>query len=587
MNRASLTRYLFALATTLTAQFYVISAYGSQEPLPPGTDSNNPALSEPHKSTDKNAQDHSIQLSRTALYKILAGEFATYRGQYDQALDFYLQQARFYQSAYLSERAARLALNQKRYPELLMASLTWSQASPDDTSATFFLSLAYAYDQQYEQALSTMDRVATSGHKTDFTRLVHLIKEPEHQQQQLQQLLILSQAHPLNFDIQLATAVLSMTVGNKKQALQYTDRAVNTVYNNDRVYFYAARIYISLDHPEKAMKMYKQAVINYPNNQELRLKYAQLATRFDLILAATEFEILRTQAPDDTVVLLNLGLIYLDREEVDLAHPMFEQLLQLNEHIDASHYYLGQIANTRGHDDKALQHFHAVADGPELARAKERISAILLKQHRYDEAQVIIEHELAQAYHPSHIERLNILKAQLLQDQGLTDKAYEHLSLQLSSTPDSIDIRYNRAMLAEMQNNLLQMERDLRHIISIQPDSILALNALGYTLANKTNRLDEALELIQQALELSPQDPAVLDSMGWVLYRMGQWQEALKYLQQAMQQLPDSEVAAHLAEVLWMLGQKEDATVVLKEALLQTPDHNELNETIRRLEIPL
>ncbi|NRB40150.1 MAG: tetratricopeptide repeat protein [Pseudomonadales bacterium] len=534
------------------------------------------------------------QLSRTALFSILSGEFATYRGQYELALDLFLPQAQFYQSAYLAERATRLALNQGHFDDMLIAAKIWQQAKPKAPLAYFFLSLAYVHNEDYSHAIATMEQVAQLGHNTDFTRLAHLISQqqkPQALQAYLQQLLKLSTVHPYSYDIHLATAILSLnaTDNNKQveQALFHTQKAADNAGNNETVYYYAARIYISLDKPELAMAMYQKAIKNHPDNSDLRLKYAQLATRYDLSLAAAQFEILRSQTPQDPLLILNLGLIYLDEGKAELAQPMFEQLLMQSEHPDLSHYYLGQIASIQGQDKSALTHFLAINDSPELARAKEQIASIYLKQQHYDEARVIIEAELKQPKNALHLERLNILKAQLLQKQGLTDKAYAHLSLQLSTSPDSIDIRYSRAMLAELQNNLLQMEVDLRHIIQLQPDSTLALNALGYTLANKTNRLDEAYRLIQQALELSPDDPAVLDSMGWVLYRMGQWQKSLEYLQQAMQQYPDAEVAAHLVEVLWMLGQKDDATIILKEALHQTPDHTELNETIKRLDIPL
>ena len=527
------------------------------------------------------------QLSSTALYNILAGEFASHRGQYEHALDFYLPQARFYHSPYLAERATRLALNQKRYKDMLEAAKIWQQANNGEALAHFFLALALAHNKHIDEAFKHMLETAKLNHSTDFTWLVHQISEQQTQENVLHKLLVITDAYPANYDIHLAIAMLSLITGDNEQALIYTDKATDATIDNDAVYTYAADIYLNQNLPDKALEMYRKALDKTPHNVELRLRYALLASRYDLNLAAQEFQILFTLIPKHPLILLNLGLISLDQENYQKSKLMFERLLTQTEHKALAHYYLGQIASINNNDAQALQHFLAINKSPETASAREHIAAIYMKQMRYDEAEELIKSELQSAKNPDRIERLNILMATLLQQQGYPDKAYDYLSQQLSNSPDAIDVRYTRAMLAELQDNLLQMEDDLRHIIQIQPDSILALNALGYTLAKKTNRLDEAYDLIQQALQLSPQDPAILDSMGWVLYRMGQWQEALKYLQQAMQQFPDAEVAAHLGEVLWMIGQKEDARVVLKDALHQTPDHTELNETIRRLNIPL
>ena len=145
-----------------------------------------------------------------------------------------------------------------------------------------------------------------------------------------------------------------------------------------------------------------------------------------------------------------------------------------------------------------------------------------------------------------------------------------------------MNLRYNRSILAEMHDDLILAEKDLRIIISTDPSNAMALNALGYTLANRTNRLEEAYNLISRALELQPNEPAILDSMGWVLYRQNQYSRALEFLKAAYELLPDPEVAAHIGEVLWVTGEKEAARKIWVKAIKQAPEHKVLKETIYR-----
>ncbi|MNV76908.1 bacteriophage N4 receptor, outer membrane subunit [compost metagenome] len=138
-------------------------------------------------------------------------------------------------------------------------------------------------------------------------------------------------------------------------------------------------------------------------------------------------------------------------------------------------------------------------------------------------------------------------------------------------------------MLAEKRNDLAQLEKDLRFIIEREPENAMALNALGYTLADRTTRYDEAKQLVEQAHKLNPEDPAILDSLGWVNYRMGNLDEAERLLRQALQEFPDHEVAAHLGEVLWARGKQAEARKVWADALQKQPDSAILRDTLQRL----
>jgi len=160
------------------------------------------------------------------------------------------------------------------------------------------------------------------------------------------------------------------------------------------------------------------------------------------------------------------------------------------------------------------------------------------------------------------------------------------LNTALRAMPESTTLRYTRSMLGERQNNLALMESDLREIIHREPDNVTALNALGYTLANRTDRYSEAFALISRALELAPEEPAILDSMGWILYRQGMYSQAVEYLSRAYAKFPDAEVAAHLGEVLWVSGDTATALSIWQSAILKDPNHEVLVQTMQRLGAP-
>ena len=184
---------------------------------------------------------------------------------------------------------------------------------------------------------------------------------------------------------------------------------------------------------------------------------------------------------------------------------------------------------------------------------------------------------------PARREQLFGIEADILAKAGAPEAPLAVLNAGIESYPDSASLRYARSMLGQQQDNLEMMEADLRAILQRDPNNATALNALGYTLADQTDRYDEAYELISRALELDPEEPAILDSMGWVLFRKGRLEEAIDYLTRAYAAFPDPEVAAHLGEVLWTSGDTDKARKIWQGALLKDPNHAILRDTLQRL----
>lgn len=530
----------------------------------------------------------SSNLKKEDLLNILAAEFSIQRNQYDQALGFYLAQAKSHQNPYLAERAAELAMHEKKYPDMLDAALIWQKVDPKNEMSHFFVSLAYAFNMQPNIALENMRKVLNLKGETDFTRLVNTIPQGNAAEGfYIQELIQASRLYPESYDVTLALALLYQRQNKPELALEYTDKTVKYAADNLAALEYAIRLYAKYNQTAKALDAYRASIEKHPDNIELRQNFAQYAIQHDLATAKEQFLYLQKQQPNDDYAMLSLGLIYLEQGDMANAEKQFIALRQSKQRLSAANYYLGEIYKYQGEQGKALAAFSAVTDHDEAERASEQIISIYIDQKRYAEALSLIDSRLQKSRHDEHTEHLNVLKAATLEKQGQLKEAYQLLTQLLDHNPDSFDLRYTRAMLAETKNELSQMESDLRHIIQLYPDSALALNALGYTLADKTDRYREALELIEQAQKLVPDDPAILDSLGWVLFRMGRLTESVGYLKHALKLFPDAEVAAHLGEALWVSGKKEDAKKVFQEALQATPDHTLLTETIKRLDIGL
>jgi len=176
-----------------------------------------------------------------------------------------------------------------------------------------------------------------------------------------------------------------------------------------------------------------------------------------------------------------------------------------------------------------------------------------------------------------------MLQANLFEERDLIDRALATYDQALSIFTDSLALQYARAMTHEQRGDIAKAEQDLRAIIARDPNNATTLNALGYTLTVHTTRYQEAAELIEKANEITPGEAAILDSLGWVYFKLQRYNDAEAYLRQAYRLLPDPEVAAHLGETLWVMGRTEDALAIWRDALTRTPNNSHVTQTMGRL----
>ena len=276
-----------------------------------------------------------------------------------------------------------------------------------------------------------------------------------------------------------------------------------------------------------------------------------------------------------------VALLAIELKDYAAAEQTLRRALAQNpKDSDTIRLYLGQVDEERKRFDDAKRWYQEVGRGDQYIPAQVRYAGVVAKEGDLAGARRYLQQLPVQ----NNQQRVQLIQAeaQLLRDQSQYQEAYDLLGRSLDKLPNYPDLLYDYAMAAEKVNRVDVLESNLKKLIVIKPDHAHAYNALGYTLADRNERLKEAEEYIDKALKISPDDPFILDSKGWVLYRRGQTKEALVYLRRAFAERPDPEIAAHLGEVLWAQGQKDEAEKVWRQALQDNPDNEALRTAVKR-----
>lgn len=517
-----------------------------------------------------------------SLYPLLLAEFALRRQAYGVALENYTEQAPLLRDPAVSAHTTHLAQFMQRRQETKEAAQLWVELEPDNLEANNILASLLVNEGQAAQALPHLAVVARGGKKANFPMLLSNYEEMSSEQQaQLQtDIALLAAEMPENTQLMLTEALILAQEQKLDESMAKLEQLFELEPYQPQALLLESKLLITQGDDEPFAHI-EEALEENPRDKGLRLQYARLLAAEDLQAARAQFEILSAQSPRDADLLLSLALINRETGNNLEAKAYLRQILALGQRTDEAHYYLGRIAEDNGETATALEHYRQVGNSREFLSAAQHGGQILVGSNRL--AQTRDWFNAMRKKNPRRREQLYALESELFTEAGHLDAAMSVLSYGLEEYPESMTLRYARSMLGEQRNDLALMESDLRSIIALDPANATALNALGYTLANRTDRYSEAHELIARALELQPEEPAILDSMGWVLYRQGQHEEALEYLSRAYAAFPDPEVAAHLGEVLWVSGDSEGATTVWQGALERDPDHKVLVETLQRL----
>ena len=513
------------------------------------------------------------------MYQVLAAELAGKRDLLNVALDHYRQLAAASDDPQVAERATMLALLMKDNTTALELARRWRALAPASDPARQALALALLRNGQVDEAAPYLEAVRQIASKKDqqqgFATVASLLSQVDDKQAALRVMRQFGDRYPRSAFAQYYQAMLAAAAGDRALALASLDRAL--VQNPRMVLAHLLRTRLLMDQGDRqaALVGLAKAVAILPRDRSLRMNYARLLVDAgQLDKARREFATLLNQNPKDTDSVYALGVLATETRQFDLAESYFLELIKRNVRLADTYFELGRIEEQRGNYAKANEWYGRVSGEERYLTAQLRKGIMLAKT---GETVAFAQHfETLRRDQPQNSITLYLAEAEALREADRYQEAFDALERGLALHPNDKDLLYARALAAEKLDRLDVLERDLRAILAADPKNGQALNALGYTLADRTTRYPEALGYIEQALALLPDDAAVLDSMGWVQYRLGDLAKALEYLRRAYQANPDAEIAAHLVEVLWASGQREEAKKIWREALRKNPDSSQL-----------
>ena len=518
------------------------------------------------------------------LYLLLSAEIAAQRGRYDITLVNYLKAAKQSRDQVVIERAMRIAqsLNgdnaQKQLAEL------WLDIDPDNLQAHRISAIQAVKGNDLQTAIHHMERIMDQGGDADFDSLAALAANlpPEQQQELLALYNEMSDRHPDTPELEYSIALLLKVTGQPQQALDRLEPLLQENANFQPAIILKGDLLYQTDQKSSALDYLLTNTRRFPGNRQMGTLYGRmLINEGELQAAQDEFNRLVKRYPDTPGLRLSHALVALENGQTDLARQELTQLAEQGHHTSEANYYLGRIEDQASNTEQAIGYYQSVEQGNYYFPALARASSLLAENGQLEDAIDRIR-RLREA-NPRQAENFWLLEVNLLLDQEQQQQALSTATAALEEHPDNIEIRYARAMLYDGIGQPADAEADLKQIIEQEPENAVALNALGYILTTRTDRLREARGYIEKALRLDPNNPAILDSMGWVLFLEGQLEPALDYLSRAWAAFPDPEVAAHYGEALWMNGAEEQARIIWQEGLEQDSDHEVLRETIDRL----
>lgn len=520
--------------------------------------------------------------TRDSLYELLLAEFAGKRNRADVALGKYLKQAHETRDPQVVERAAYIARYLGAHQATLDAAILWIDIEPENPAPRSLAATELIRFGKLDEALQQIDILMQGDGDLNFEFLLQATRtaDLETRQRVLAKLREFTQRQD-DDQLWFAKGALEAMNGNHTQAIDDFDRAIKLKNNYGNAILARAQSMIALGESEAALKYLAQQTSLHPNNKRLGITYARYLIQYGKLQAAQQqFERLVQIFPEDGDLVLSLALLSWENKLEDQAIQYFQQLLAMNYRTDEANLYLARIAESAKRTAEAEAYYAKVSSGPSYASARIQLALMYADLDRIDDALTTLD--AAASTEPRNQLKYQLAKSEVLARVERNHEAIAIMDSALASNPDETSLLYSRAMLKEKVGDFDAMEADLRRVLELQPNNSAALNALGYTFANRNQRLDEAWELIERAYQINPTDPAIIDSMGWIKYRMGQPQVALDFLRQAYSAFKDQEIAAHLGEVLWVLGEKEEATRIWRQALQDHPDSKVLRDVMQR-----
>jgi tetratricopeptide (TPR) repeat protein len=523
-------------------------------------------------------------LTEQVMYQFLVGEIASQRGDMVLATEAYVDLARKTRDARVVRRAAEMATYARDLDRAAEMARLWVELEPKSLRARQYLVTTLIGTDRLVEARPQLESLLGMADRPvgeTFLQLHGLLARHKDKKAVFDLVSELAGAYPAVPEAHLAVAQSAINAGLQGEAVLALDEALRLNPGWDSAALLKGQALARMG-DEAVLAFWKDFTAQYPGATRVRLAFAKgLAKvgRYDE--ARGEFAALIKDAPENPELRFAVGLLAMQMNDLDEAERSLIEALERDYAEEGLvRLYLGQVNEGRQRYGKAVEWYLGVERGEHYVQSRLKAAVVMGKLERVDEGRAL----LGQLAKEQGVEQSQIVQAeaQLLREARRYAEAYDVLSRALADSPDSGELLYDRAMIAERLGRLDAAEADLRRLIVLQPEHAHAYNALGYTLVDRTDRLAEGVALLEKALKLSPDDPFILDSMGWAQFKAGRLAEAVTYLRRAYAERADPEIAAHLGEALWASGQKDEARKIWRGSLQEHPDNDVLKDTLSR-----
>lgn len=535
-----------------------------------------------------------VELTEDLMYKLLSGEVAYQRGDWQTGFMTMLSLAQQTHDPRLARRAAEIALSAKQAGEALTAVRLWRSLDPySDEAAQYYLSFVILSENLEEAKPILEQRLKEARPQTrallafQIQRLLGRAKDKTAAFKLLDELLTPYADMP---EAHLALSQAAYSQGDGARARQEAQTALKIQPNSELAILSLAQVTPARSDADKLLAEFLK---HYPKARDVRMAHARmLVEQKEYSKAREQFEALLKDLPGDLTSLYALGVLGVQTNDLAAAEKYLTAYINAlsanpDEERDPNQalLLLAQIAEERKDTNAALKWLAQIEPGEAYLSAQLKRAQVIAKRGDLAGARKLL-HELHVSDERNEAQVI-LAEGQLLREANRLPEALNVLDAGIKHYPNDTDLLYDYAMTAEKLNRLDAMETALRKIMVLTPNNQHAYNALGFSLAERNIRLNEAYALIEKALNLAPEDPFIMDSMGWVQFRMGKLKEAEALLRRAYEQRPDAEIAVHLGEVLWVKGQKDDAQKFWRDAQSKDPQNDTLKSTLARLNVSL
>lgn len=517
------------------------------------------------------------------LYHTMIAEIAGHRGDLKQSVTYYQKVIDSTNDIEIIKRAARIMVFSKDYPAANRAVNRWLELSPKDVEARQVATTTSLYQGDVDSAVMHLEWLLAQAKdkQQGFNLIAALLDRVPDKPIAVAAMEEMSSRYPQVIEGHIYLARLAHAAEQYELAVAAATEARRLDEDSADAHISLARAQIELGNTEQALQSLDHLLKQEPDNADLRLTYARMLMTVNRYESALEqFKLLLQQAPDNADLIYSTALLNLQVNSYTAAEGLLKKLLDLGKHEQEAWYYLGRVAEKRKQYSQANKWYGRVDTAELYIDAQMAAARVQGKSGQVDEAKE--RYRLLREGNPVHATTILLSESEMLREIEDDQGAYDLLNEAVKQYPQDVDLRYSRALAAERVDLINVLESDLKLVLEKEPNHAHALNALGYTLADRTNRYEEAYRYVSKAYELEPNDPAIIDSMGWVYYRLGDYDKAIKYLTRANEILRDGEVAAHLGEVLWVSGDREAARALWQEALQAYPDSKILLRAIER-----